>query len=70
MSDNPVIYENKMFKFLSDDDEVQHCNTIIDRFTRHVKAAMLYASNDLIHTTMTLNKTQQLFEYYNARNSG
>ena len=68
MSDNPVIYENNQFKFLSDDDEIKFGEEVIHRVTKHVKAAMLYASNAIIKTSLDLNKTERLYEYYNLGN--
>ena len=67
MSENPIIYQNKVFRFLSDDDEVQIGDSVISRVTKHVKAAMLYASNDIIEYCMTKNNTRQLYEHYSLK---
>ena len=68
MSENPVVYENKQFKFLSDDNQVTFGAEILLRVTKQVKAAMLYASNALIQTALEINKTERLYEYYNLGN--
>ena len=68
MSDNPVIYENNEFKFLSDGDKIEYGEQVINRVTKHVKAAMLYASNAIIKASLELNKTEKLYEYYNLGN--
>ena len=64
LSENPVLYENRQFKYLDSSGELTYGPEIIDKITDHIQVAMLYASSSLIDESLKMNSTKRLFELY------